>query len=307
MSRQHLQTFLRQSGLTPIAFHRLDWFQGVYHSSWSPIVPGQKNHLQGAANLSRNRTRSDLSTMTEPTREKLARLLDNRSEAERRAHSLSLSLRNMDIAIENVAEFYNEQLVNSMAIGHLYGPASTSLDNTLYAHVHSFFMHLGAARDYLGSLIALRIGKDPNKIDSMVKLIKVLRTGDLSSDAVLAQLAVKGYVQYNPASIDKVETAGWLKDVTGLRNEFMHHRPYGSKFVECRGFTQAIDEGSGLYRYVRPILNSDGTENDALDLMVHHYITSSTFFLGCAKQAGYDTAMLTLSDKDIISVGRHGN
>lgn len=163
MPTAKLQAFFRQHGFTFIAFHRIGWFKGNYHSSWSPFIPGQTNHLQGpadlwsnvASNLSRARTASDLAALVQPTHEQIATLLDNRSEAERLASSISLSLRNMDISVEQIAEFYNEQLVNHMASGSLEGKrASSTLDQTLFAHVHSFFMHLGAARDYLAAFCA---------------------------------------------------------------------------------------------------------------------------------------------------------
>ena len=135
----------------------------------------------------------------------------------------------------------------------------------------------------------------------MGTLIKVLRTDDLTSDALLTLLTSKGYLQHKPVSTDKVEDAGWLKDVRNLRNEFIHRRPYGSKFMEQTGYAKAIDGSAGLYRYVRPVLRPNGTEHDVLDLIVYHYVTASSLFLECAERAGYDTAMLTLTDEDIIA------
>jgi hypothetical protein len=167
--------------------------------------------------------------------------------------------------------------------------------------VHTFFMHLGAARDYLASLIALRIGKNPQKADSMANLIDVTRTSDFGSDALLDHLESKGYLQQSPAGTGKIESAGWLKKLTERRNEFVHRRPYGSKFTEQKVVARVIDGGSGLYRYVRTYLCSDGAEHDILDLMVDHYETASILFLECAEKSGYDSSVITLTEKDLIS------
>jgi hypothetical protein len=153
MPTAKLQDFFRQNRFKFIAFQRIGWIEGNYYSSWCPFIPGQTNHMEGpadlwsnvAGNLSETRTAPDLAAMVRPTHEQIAALLDNRTEAERLARSISLSLRNMDISVEQIAEFYNEQLVNHMASGNLEEEHSSStLDQTLFAHVHSFFMHLGS-------------------------------------------------------------------------------------------------------------------------------------------------------------------
>jgi len=310
MPRQGIEAFLSQAGLRPIAFHRIGWHQGAYHSSWSPVVPGQTNHFQGpaddwsqiAGNLSKDRTGSALQQMIAPTHEKVGTLLDNRDETERLAQSISLSLRSMDISIENITEFYNEQLVNLMAAGMLDGRrSSTTSDQMLYAHVHSFFMHLGAARDYLGALIAVRLGRDPNKTDSMARLVEAIKGENVGADALLGLLKSEGYIQPKPTSENKFEIFGWLMDVTQLRNEFMHRRPYGDKFAERWGHAKPIDDRDGLFRYVRPLVLSDGTEHDVLDLIAYHYGRVCWLFKSCADRSGYNAEIFTLTDQDIVS------
>ncbi len=161
----------------------------------------------------------------------------------------------MDISVEQIAEFYNEQLVNHMASGSLEGKrASSTLDQTLFAHVHSFFMHLGAARDYLAAFCALRMGKDPQKVDSFARLAEAVRPEHFSADDLLQLLQARGYFRQKPTSSVKFELAGWMEEVTDLRNEFMHRRPYGDRFIEQMGFAQPVDREAGLYRYVRPIV-----------------------------------------------------
>lgn len=309
VSAQQVQALLKQSGLREIAFHRTGWFKGEYHSSWSPIVPGRKNHMIGpadiwgqiAGNLSRARTAPEIKTLDKPSHQQVAALLDAHGEIERLAQSISLSLRNMDMSIEQIAEFYNEQLSNHVASGLFDGRRSTTtMDQMLYAHVHAFFMHLGAARDYLATLVGFRLGKDLQKKDSLARLVDVLRIDDFGTDALLDIFTGRGYLRKKAASANKVEVAGWLAEITDLRNLLMHKRPYGVRFAEHMGYAVAVDAASGLYRYTRPIVLDDG-EHDVLDLILQHYRTACSLFFDCAERSGWDTAMLTLTDADIIS------
>ena len=132
----------------PIAFQRHGWLRGEHHSSWSPIIPGRKNHMQSPAdlwsnianNLAGNRSDAKLGDAVALTFEQICAILDNRTDEEELALSISLSLRNMDISVEQVAEFYHEQLVDLMAAGFTEGRhAGTSEDQTQFSHVHSFF------------------------------------------------------------------------------------------------------------------------------------------------------------------------
>lgn len=148
LSKAELEAFMREVRLTPIAFQSFGWTSGNYHSIWSPLIPGRTNHLEGpsdlwsnaASNFTRQRSGIELRNITVPTWEKFASLLDDRTEEERLARSISLSLRSMDISVEQIAEFYFEQLVNLMAAGSIRGQRSGGpQDQTLFAHVHSFF------------------------------------------------------------------------------------------------------------------------------------------------------------------------
>lgn len=304
-----MQAFFTQHGLTFIAFHRSGWLRGNYYSIWSPFNLGQTNHLLGpadvwgniAGNHLRARAAGNLAATQQPTHEQVATLLDSRSEVERLSRSISLSLRNMDISVEQIAEFYHEQLVNHMASGNLEGQRSSStLDQTLFAHVHSFFMHLGAARDYLAALSALRIGKDPQKVDSFARLTEAVRPEHFPADNFIQLFNARGYLQQKPTSSVKFDMAGWMDEVTDLRNEFMHRRPYGDRFIEHMGFVQPIDRQGGLYRYVRPILLTTG-EDDVQSVILRHYREMTSLCHAAAQISGYDASMFTLTDADIVS------
>lgn len=306
LSKLQLQEVLRTNNITEIAFHREGWFNGQCHSSWSPILPGRTNHMiapadiwrQIAVNLAHARTVPKIGTVT--TKRELAALIDDHDQTERLAQSISLSLRNMDISIEHIFEFYYEQIVALMASDRLDGTRqSSTLDQTLYAQVHAFFAHLGAARDYLATLIGFRLNKNSQKTDSLARLIEVIRLDELGNDALLDTLVERGYIQRRPSGINKIQISGWIADVTMLRNLLMHKRPYGSRFAERMGYAVAIDRSEGIFRYTRPITLNDG-EHDVLDIVVNHYRKAGSLFVECAEKTGLDTNILKITDADIV-------
>lgn len=311
LTKAQLDALMRNTGLMPIAFQSLGWHGGEYHSNWSPIIPGRSRHLQGpsdlwsnlAMNLADQRSNTKLRDMTAPSLEQIASIFDDRSDEERLALSISLSLRSMDISVEQIAEFYHEQLVDLLAAGFTDGQQSSgSQDQTLFSHVHSFFLHLGAARDYLAALVAARIGKDPSRIDSMARLVDALRPRHFGSDALLDLLVTRKYIVPTPKNLNRREMSGWLHDASVLRNQFVHSRPYGARFIERFGRVTAVAPKSGLYRYTRPILIGNNASGDVLDVVVHHYKRATALFQDLAEASGSDTSMLTLTDKDLRSV-----
>lgn len=309
-----MNKLFRQHDFSFIAFHRIGWRDGRYHSSWCPFIPGQTNHMRGPAdlwgsvanNLSQVRTARDLAALAQIDYEKVAAIFDNRTEAERLASSISLSLRNMDINVENIADFYNEQLTDQMAAGKLQeSRTSSSSDQTLFAHVQSFFMHLGSARDYLAAFCGLKLGMDPQKIDSFARLTEEIRKENLNSDDILSLFQSRGCFKPKAKSLNKFEIAGWLKEITELRNEFMHRRPYGSRFTERMGFAKIVSNEIGLYRYVRPIVLKD-REDDVQNVILHHYREMTALCHEAALKSGNDLSMLRLTDDDIVSIQMDG-
>lgn len=309
MSKAHMGAFLKQSGVKPISFQDMGWINGMYHSRWVPIVPGRRNNATSpsdhwsriSGNLSRQRTADVLKTFDTPSVKQITELMDGRGPIEGLAQAITLSLRNIDISVEQIAEFYHERLIDLMASGLLDGRRSaTSLEETLYAHVHAFFMHVGAARDYLAALVAARIGLNPSKVDALSRLVERLRTAHFNIDPILKVLVDKGYLRIANANSSKIETAGWLADISQLRNKLVHTRPYGFMFAEMMGYAATVDGEHGLFRYCRPIIVHDA-EADVLELINDHYATLSSLFLECAEVSGYNTGIAVLTDEDIVS------
>ena len=310
LKTKELRLLIKRNDYRAIALHQFGWTNGIYHSSWVPIVFGKANPQEGpaglwsniAGNIARVRTRAFFDNVASPTEAEVARALDNRSSVEALARYISLSLRSMEISLEQITEHYHEQLVNHMAAGQLDGKRSDdTLSKTLYAHVHSFFLHVGAARDYLGALVAHRIGLDVGKIDSMARLVEQLRQVKIPNDALLNILFSRGDIVVHPEKSGKYKVAGWMQEVTSIRNELVHKRPYGSKFGERFGWAIAMQKEAGLFRYFRPLELDGNTGHDALDVLHHHYTRATELFYEAAKASGSDTAMMHLTDKDIIS------
>lgn len=311
LTKTAVQSFIEEIGLRAIALQHSGWVGGEYRAAWSPIFAGQRNQIEGpaelwsnvASNLAQKRSYEAIQKIEKPTMEKIGSILDDQSEEERLARSISLSIRSMDICVEHIAEFYNEQLTDFMAAGRLNGSkSSAATEQILYADVHSFFTHFGAARDYLASLIAVRLGE---KADAMNRLLEILRPKHAGKDPLLDILIAKGYVQLEPAAGSRRDMAGWLKEASVLRNQFVHRRPYGYKFAEGFGELRPISSALGLYQYIRPVVSDEGLKQDILDVVAYHYSRALSLFHQAAEVSGLDTSMLTLKAKDIISVKWH--
>ncbi|WP_157764502.1 hypothetical protein [Rhodobacter sp. CZR27] len=308
---EQLQAVAEANKFQAVAFQRFGWTDGVYYSSWGPIIPGKKNHFEGPADLWRsiaqNNTQSRIAgrfdSNERPAELAIAEILDEKGPVEALADYISLSLRAMDISVEEIAEHYHEQLVNHMAAGRVDAERSAdTLSKTLYAHVHSFFLHLGAARDYLAALVACRVSLDPAKTDSMAKLVDKLQQERLPDDALLNLLFSSENIAAHAHKKGKYSTAGWIKEVTDIRNELIHRRPYGSRFVERWGCAIPSQENAGLFRYYRPMRLNASAEHDVFDVLHRHYARCADLFYRAAKASGYNTAMMHITDKDVISL-----
>lgn len=306
LNREQLQRFSAKFNLTGLGFQDSGWLQGSEISFWNPIIPSQKRHTRSPTdlwgnirfNISRERMAEKVGALEKPSFELIAAIADDKTAPERLAGSIALSLRNLDISIQQIARFYHSQLVTLLATGGVKGNRrGTVLDQNLYAHVQAFFLHLGAARDYLAAFIAHEIGMDSAKIDSMARLIERLQPKHISSNKVLEFLKQRGDMVSAQASLDKFEQSGWLKEATTMRNLFVHKRPYGSLLLEHMGYVAPIDEKEGLFKYVRPMMTD--REGDVLDTLVVHYQNVMTVFEGAAERSGLDHSMATFGPSDI--------
>lgn len=310
LTKDDLCSLAATNRLRAVAFQDMGWTNGCYHSSWKPIVPGRQNHLHSPANLwsnissnlSRQRIAHAFAEKAPQDVGEMAEAFDARRPEEALAQHISLSLRGMDISLEQVVYYYNERLVSSMLSGLRKGHlTATTRDQLLFANAHSFFLHLGMARDYLAKLIAKRIGFDYLKVDSMSRLIERLRQSQSPTDDLLKFLFSSGCIARHPDKRGEITLAGWMDEATQTRNEVVHKRPYGSKFFESYGQVICEDAGAGIYRYFRPIQLNDGTDADMLDVIQSHYARCVGFFQEAAERSGYDSFTLHITDEDVVS------
>lgn len=308
-----LRQIVRLGGFKVLGFQSSGWFNGEWHASWRPIIPTKKNHARSpsdiwgdiSSNLFRAARSQQLNELRDADHSKVAKVLDDRTVEERLAKAISLSLRSMDLAVEQIAEYYNEQLVNKMYAGKLDGQRSSStLDQSLFAHVHAFFLQLGSARDYLAAFIANRLGMDAShgKIDTMNALKSKIRAQHVGREPILDLLIREKWLVPQSHGPDNWATSGWLKEITELRNEIVHRRPYGSVYAECFGWAIPLHPELGLYRYFRPIEIKGQPEFDLLDVICSHYRICTGLFFEAANVSGLDGSMMTLTEKDIISL-----
>lgn len=312
LRNSQFRELIRLSGLRVVGFQSSSWFNGEWHSSWRPMIPGERNLVRSPAgiwgDIAKNiflASRADqISAINYIGQTKVATLLDDRTVEERLAQAISLSLRSLDHSVEQIAQHYNEQLVNRMYSGRVNGEkVSNTMDQELSAHVHAFFLQIGAARDYLAALIAHRLGMDAShgKIDTMNALIAKLRSEHAGREPMLDLLIKRGWLVTSTVSAEKWMASGWLKEITDLRNEIVHRRPYGSAYLERFGCAVAIDAGLGLFRFFRPILMEGRAQADVLDVVCGHYQTCTRFFFEAASLSGLNQEMMTLTDNDVIS------
>jgi hypothetical protein len=308
-----LREVIKIGRLRVLGFQSSGWSKGMWHSSWRPIIPTESNHLRSpsdiwssiAGNIFRATRAQQLMDIKAGEEAKIAAVLDDRKIEERLAQAISLSLRSMDVAVENIAEHYHEQLVNNMYEGNVDGQkSSNTMDQTLFAHVHAFFLQLGAARDYLAAFVANRLGMDAShgKIDTLNALRSKLSEKHVGREPILDLLIRKNWLVPQADALDKWVTSGWLKEITDLRNEIVHRRPYGSVYSERFGWTKPLSADLGLYRYFRPLQVKDNPEVDLLDEICTHYRACTGLFFEAAHASGLDGRMLTLTDEDIFSI-----
>ena len=135
----------------------------------------------------------------------------------------------------------------------------------------------------------------------MARLVARLRES-LPNDDLLQLLFREGYVSPDPDVLGKYLVAGWMKDVTSLRNELIHRRPYGSRFDERFGWI--APKGDGVYRYVRHIIVDERSEMDLLDTIKYHYSKCTDLFFKAAEASGSNTAAWHIAEADVISLRR---
>lgn len=309
LSTAELHSAISQLKISPIQFENTTVVNGITTTFLQIAVRDKLDRSFGAADawhfISRNAARKRLlahkhersnSLVSEPNVEQTYI-----TSEEKFADYISDSLRSMDICISSICNYYHQSLISSFRDGRepRLGFSHTS-DLPFIANVHSFFVHVGAARDYLASLIASRL-KLPARVDAMSRLVKALTWEKLPPDPLIRHLVSEGCLAAEKGST-KCKVSGWLEDVSNLRNSLIHTRPYGSHEAEKFGRIESVEGLDGHYIYVKPIDLDDGEPRDALDVVAEIYVKIGHLFHELACSSGGDTSIPTLTDSDIIEL-----
>lgn len=312
-TKDELRTIARENNLTPLAFQRITWNYGAKYSNWTPITEHQNNHLRCpgelwsniASNLCENSEEEIQKIRNIPRDEinprSISEITDTMSVPEKLAFSISISARAMGNCIERISDFYHENLIHAMYCGlHDGDHYSISLDDELVSNVHSFFLHLAAARDYIFTLSAARLGLNTETYDSLAKVCNKINTSHIAQDPILEYIFRCGII-HQTGGEPKYKLLDWLDDATKVRNNFVHKSPFGLSNLHGMGSAEIINADIGLYRYKRCILHKD-SEIDIFRFICYIYKNMCTFLKGCADASGYNASAQAIQDRDIISI-----
>jgi len=230
----------------------------------------------------------------------ISKVMDDHEQTEMFARAISLSLESLDAAVEDIAEYYHETLVNLLAEGAKEGQGRSHIsDQKLFALVQSVFVHLGAARDYYGAFLGAKfsLNGSQNHSMSMGVFLSKYRQDRHGSDQLLEWMIQHGYVSRKG---NRLEIDGWMKESNNLRKLFIHRRPYGTLFAERFGTLHAVDRKIGLFRYFRPVAIDGNTDKDIFDVIIEHYKRTTHMLFAAAEMSGNDTSMIHITGDDII-------
>lgn len=309
LRRSELQNLFTEVGCKPFAMEQFEWRNGYFRSTWVPITGPVDNHLRAPSELwmhiggrlGDKRINPHFWVQKDVNVEEIAKTFDDHQPEERLSYSIGLSIRNLDISVKNISDFYYNSCINLLRESKFDRKwySNPSMDAELFANVHSFFVTFGTLRDYLGALISARL-KLNSKIDSMARLLQNITKEKVDDDALLGTLHEECMIRESASQT--WEAAGWLKESTSLRDRFVHRRPFGQSFYEQGGKLEKLSSNFDAYRYHRPCVDDGLKKDDIFDIIISTYERANKIFQKLAERSGYDFRPLTLTDKDVISV-----
>ncbi len=302
LSFAELRSAMSIMGLSWTVFEHRVVMSGVITKMWRSVEPVGMNSALSAtdvwqtirANSTSRRVAQFRAQFPDSSAQEILTIMEQSNADERLSEYISDSLRSMDICISSISDFYHDQLTTFLREGRAVGAKSCSVaDLPFVANVHSFFVHFGAARDYLAALLAYRCGLSQNT-EAMNRLLDKLTWNNLPNDPIIQHLVKVGCFAAKPNST-KTKLAGWLEDASNVRNELVHRRPFGSHESERYGHIQNAGGLEGHFRFFKPIHVGDGSTTDTLDYLADLYGKTTKLFGEIALISGADTAIQTLS------------
>lgn len=309
LSMTLLQSAMKQMGLLPVVMEHVVCMDGNSTTMLRSVHPVKHDVPLAAADIWRTisgnitdaRIKKFRSEHPGASSKEIMEVKEKYTPEENYSDYISDSLRSMDICIGAICTYYHEQLISFLRDGRKVGVRSSNIaDLPFIANVHSFFVHLGATKDYLATLIAIRCGL-PKSIDAMNRLVDKLKWENLPDDAMVKYLVGNGVLSQKEGS-EKSKLSGWLNDVSNIRNELVHKRPYGSHEDEKMGYIRATVGLDDHYRFWKPLHINGNSEQDTLDFISDVYHKTTRLFGDLALASGQDAQIPTLTDKDILEL-----
>ncbi|MZQ89007.1 hypothetical protein GVY41_07980 [Frigidibacter albus] len=223
------------------------------------------------------------------------------------ANHVSLSLHQLNFAIVNMAEYFQNELLAHLSTTD---PAPARYSHIrgfdLSAFVHSFYQAFSAARDHYALFLAIQLLRQKVggiTIDSMPKLLNEVDPDDLRCLPIIRLLERNSLLRTGEGTgkskgKDRLRFSSdtWLWYSNELRNRFTHRAPYGT--AEGEGVTEAYQaEGDPELFLVKSFLERDGekAQPNLLRTVNFGYQNICGLFLSAANLTGMMTAPPTIS------------
>ncbi|WP_157001342.1 hypothetical protein [Paracoccus sp. S4493] len=313
LSDSELRSAISHLGISPVQYENTNVSGGIATTFLRSASAGQSDVSIGPAdvwhniskNIGRDRIRRYRCERTEANFSEIKKEKPKTTFDERYADYISDSLRSMDICVGAICSYYHQALIAAIRSKQQPGTGvATTADLPFIANVHSFFIHVGAARDYLALLIARRLNLR-DKINGMNRLVEDLDWDSVSIDPLILKLVSEGCLARKDGST-KCKVSGWLEQVSNLRNTLVHKRPYGSHADEQLGRIEKVEGLNGHFVYIKPIVMGDANIKDTLDVVADTYAKMGRLFLDLAGVSGGDTSIPVLTDGQISEVNAGG-
>lgn len=210
------------------------------------------------------------------------------------ARNVAISLHAADIRLRDASDAYHQQLLSALASGTPVNRRFTNISlSDLHLAFHSLLAEMGAARDYLSTIVAMHVSA-PKKIDSLARLVEWAKKPINAHSLEHEQISplIEGWEN------DRVDR--WLFEMGEYRNTFLHREPMGAKGIE-QGVMISSDETSfGLIHKLRLDIPSQKTEEgliEAFDRFVHLYSRLQKLADQIATSANYSSSPIEVKAK----------
>lgn len=185
------------------------------------------------------------------------------------ARYVEVSLRAAGIRLRDAADQYHRQLVAGLHRGQGVDLRFKNVSQQdLHVAFHSLLAELGAARDYLASIVARELDGINTSIDSLAKLVawtKKQANAGARQHALVAPLL---------EGVAEEATDRWMYELTDYRNTFLHREPLGARNNDNWLLITTVSTSFGTVHRLRfnlPRRRETDDSTDALDKFAHIY------------------------------------